>query len=127
MASALGRGRQEPGSRSRRTNSPSDNLESQRPEYAENHALAIEEDIIVPHSENLQPRDRFEIILAPPVFQTAIVMAAAIELDDQSVGTAIEIHDIGTDGVLASESHATQAAITEQSPEDALRECRVAM
>jgi hypothetical protein len=83
------------------------------------------EDIIVRDSKKLQTGDRLEIILAPPVFQTAIIMAPAIELHDQSVGTAIEIHDIGADGVLASEFHAPQPAITEQSPEDALRECRV--
>jgi hypothetical protein len=65
------------------------------------------EDIIVPDSKDLQSRDRFEIVLAPPVFQTAIVMAPAIELQDQSVGTTIEIHDIGADGVLAPEFHAT--------------------
>jgi hypothetical protein len=60
-----------------------------------------------------------------PVSKAAIIMAPAVELHDQSMGTAIEIDDIGTDGILPAEFHATQSAITVQSPEDALRERRV--
>jgi len=83
------------------------------------------EDIIVADSIDLQPSDRLEIALAPPVFQAAIIMASSIELHDKSMGTAIEIDDIGANGVLASEFDATQSAIAEQSPEDALRDRRV--
>jgi hypothetical protein len=104
---------------------PSNNLDSQRPEYAEDHILAIVQDIIVCDSKNPQSCNRFKIVLALEVFYAAIVMAPAIELDDQSVGAAIEIHHIGPNGVLASEFRAAQSAITEYSPEDALRERRV--
>ena len=101
---------------------PSNDLHSQGPEHPEDHALAIVEDIIVPDSKDLQAGDRFEILLALVVLKAPIIMAPTIELDDQSMGTAIEVHDIGADGMLASEFHATQSAVAEQFPEDALRE-----
>jgi hypothetical protein len=42
------------------------------------------------------------------------------------MGMAIEVHDIGTDRVLATELRTVESAITKQSLEDALGDCGVA-
>jgi hypothetical protein len=83
------------------------------------------EDIIVRNSKYPHLGNRFEILLTPTVFNTAIVMAPTIELNNQSVGTALEVHDIRTDGMLTAEFYAVQSAVTKHSPEDAFRKRRV--
>jgi hypothetical protein len=91
---------------------PSNNLQSQRPEYTKQHALAILKYVVVPNANYPQPGNRFKIVLALPVFNAPIIMAPTIELNDQSVGTAIEIDDIRTDWMLTAEFHAAQSAVT---------------
>jgi hypothetical protein len=105
---------------------PSNNLHRQRPEYPKDDALAIVEDIVVPDSKDPQADNGFEVFLALPVLKAPIVMAPAIELHGQSVGTAIEIHNIGPDGMLAAEFHTIESTISEQSPEDTLRKRGIA-
>ena len=79
----------------------------------EQHALAILKYVVVSNANYPQPGNRFKILLALPVFNAAIIMAPTIEFHDQSMGTAIEIDDVRSNGMLAAELHATQSAITE--------------
>ena len=104
-----------PGTRAHR----SDGLHAERSEYAEDHALGVVQEVVVPDSKDLQSGDGLEIILAPSVWHTPIVMAPAIELRDQSVRRAVEVDNIWSDRMLAAEFHALQPAIAKQSPEDA--------
>jgi hypothetical protein len=69
------------------------------------------QDVVIPDSKDLTPSDGFEIILAPLVFKATIVMAPAIELYYQSMRRAVEVGNVGPDGVLAAEFHAAKSAV----------------
>ena len=81
----------------------SKNLDPERDEKPEDHTLGIAHDVIVLDSDNPQARDGFQIVLALLVWNATIVMASTIELDDQSVRLAIEIHNIRPHRVLPAE------------------------
>jgi hypothetical protein len=51
----------------------------------------------------------------------AIVVAHAVELDDQPHFRAVEIYNVGFDDMLPSELHAAETSVTKNSPENSLR------
>lgn len=73
----------------------------------------VHQDVAVPEAEDAETLGG-EPLVAAEVAQGAV--AGAVGLDDQAVVGAIEVGDIGTDGHLAADFQAHEAAVAEGIP-----------
>ncbi|KFN45111.1 hypothetical protein N789_03560 [Arenimonas oryziterrae DSM 21050 = YC6267] len=84
------------------------------------HDLHAQQHIVIPEPEHA-------IAAAPKKFAASFVVGAlldvlaAVELDDQCIFDANEVHDEGADGVLTSEFRTGQAAVADVEPEAGFR------
>jgi hypothetical protein len=99
-----------------------DNVHSEDSEQTKDDAFAVVQYVVVVDSKDLQSRGGFQVVLARLVWNAAIVVTSSVELHDKFVGRTVEIHDVRTYDVLASEFHFREAAITEQLPQHPLGE-----
>src|SRR5262249_14113226 len=92
-----------------------------RLQYPLKHPFHPVQDIVVTHSEHVQPLI-FQELLADLVFPPPIVVASAVHLHDQSRLVAVEIHDVGADGMLPPELQTRETPAPQRTPQSALGE-----
>jgi len=90
------------------------------------HCRQITADLRIPEADHtisflLEPKLPFAIALGGFV----VIMMSAVEFNDQTLGWAEEVYDIGTDRCLASEVRAIYREFFQSAPQCALVWCRV--
>ncbi len=59
------------------------------------------------------------------IFLPPLIMTSPIDLDDEADFVAEEIHDLGSDRLLAAEFQSGETPITQAVPQHSLEDCRV--
>jgi len=89
------------------------------------HSLGFLQDIVIADPEHLKSllllEESFSLrILLPP-----LIMTSPIDLDDEADFVAEEIHDVGTDRLLAVEFQSGETPTTQAVPQPPLGDCCV--
>ena len=66
-----------------------------------NHSITIGKHLVIPESNHREPL-RIQISRAFEILRRVLCVLPAINFDDQARGQANEIHDVGTEGKLAT-------------------------